>query len=305
MSIIKNRILKNNKRLEKLMKKRNVSAYRVYHHDIPEFPYFIDIYNDKVILHDRRRLGIDDSPRKQINYDETILAIEEIFQIKPILKKRREQKRTDKYKRINFGDNFSTIQEGDLKLRVNLFDYIDTGVFLDHRPLRKKLIDESRGKEILNLFSYTCTISAACAFHAKKVISMDLSQKYLDWGIENFKLNNIDPKLHDFRAVDIMEELTSVQKNSFDIIILDPPTFSNSKKMRTTLDVKRDQEFLLSNCMQILKPDGKLYFSTNNLEFRMQFDNPKINIKNITFKTLDDDFKNTKIHQCFELTWKS
>ena len=101
-----------------------------------------------------------------------------------------------------------------------------------------------------------------------------------------------------------MEELTSLKKDSYDLIILDPPTFSNSKKMRTTLDVNRDQEFLLSNCMQLLKKEGKLYFSTNNLEFKMQFTHPKIDIKNITYKTLDEDFKNTRIHQCYELTWK-
>ena len=154
---------------------------------------------------------------------------------------------------MNFENSFSTIQEGQLKLRVNLNDYIDTGVFLDHRPLREILFSESTGKDVLNLFSYTCAISTACAFSAKKVTSLDLSQKYLDWGKENFKLNNIDPTAHEFRAVDIMEELTSLKKDSYDLIILDPPTFSNSKKMRTTLDVNRDQELLLSNCMQLLK----------------------------------------------------
>ena len=286
------------------MSKRNITAYRLYHHDIPEFPYFIDIYNDEIILHDRRRPGLDDSPKKQENFKYTIKALEDIFQKEPIIKQRKEQKRTDKYKRIKYENKFEIIQEGQLKLRVNLFDYIDTGVFLDHRPLRQTLMLESSEKEVLNLFSYTCAISAACAVSAKKVTSLDLSQKYLDWGVENFKLNDIDPTAHEFRAVDIMEELTSLKKDSYDIIILDPPTFSNSKKMRTTLDVNRDQDFLLSNCMQLIKKNGKLYFSTNNLEFKMKFSHEKIEIKNISYKTLDEDFKNTRIHQSYELTWK-
>ena len=144
---------------------------------------------------------------------------------------------------------------------ANLWDYLDTGLFLDHRPLRKMVEKESQDKKVLNLFSYTCAISTTAAIGgARQVTSIDLSPHYLEWGKRNFELNNTDPEFHEFIQGDILQELPKIKDQSFDFIICDPPTFSNSKKMNDDFDVQDAHPFLIDECLRILRPGGPFIF---------------------------------------------
>ena len=299
--MIKNRLIKNKKRLEKIFKRKHVTAYRVYNHDIPEFPYFIDIYNDTAILYDRRNPEIDFHPSKHGNHEEILAAIKEIWGTPPIVKVRTLQKRTEKYKKTKEKEELTIIEEGELKFLVNLNNFIDTGLFLDHRPWREHFQKTQKAKKVLNLFSYTCSLSVACAKSGAHVTSVDLSKNYLNWGKENFKINNISYKDEDFIASDILETLDSFKESSFDTIILDPPTFSNSKKMKSDLDIQRDHPQLLYRCLRLLKDNGTIYFSNNKLGFKNTFTDEHFHVVNTTEKTIPEDFKNSKIHQSFEV----
>jgi 23S rRNA (cytosine1962-C5)-methyltransferase/23S rRNA (guanine2445-N2)-methyltransferase / 23S rRNA (guanine2069-N7)-methyltransferase len=196
------------------------------------------------------------------------------------------------------------ITEGPAHFIINLTDYLDTGIFLDHRPLRKIIYKNSQNKNVLNLFSYTGTISVMAALGGGKVWSVDLSNSYTNWAYDNFRLNNITFADHHF----ITEDTFTFLKEStdlFDLIILDPPTFSNSKKFEGTLDIQRDHEKLIELCISRLTNAGTLYFSNNLRTFKL---NPnlfeKYYIKDISLKTIPADFRDTKIHQCFEIKQK-
>ena len=154
---------------------------------------------------------------------------------------------------------------------------------------------------MLNLFSYTCSLSVACAKSGAHVTSVDLSKNYLNWGKENFKINDLSFKDEDFISSDILETLESFKEKSFDTVILDPPTFSNSKKMRSDLDIQRDHPQLLYRCSKLLKESGTIYFSNNKLGFKNTFSDEDFHVLNTTEKTIPEDFKNSKIHQSFEI----
>ena len=299
--MIKNRLIKNKKKWSKVFKSQNTSAYRLYFHDIPEYPFYIDCYNDYVVLYDRRRPGIDDTPKKEGFFQETIDTLLELFELDEdhlIIKQRQGQSRNAKYQRLDRSEKEIVVLERGNKFLANLWDYLDTGLFLDHRPLRKMVEKESQDKKVLNLFSYTCAISTTAAIGgARQVTSIDLSPHYLEWGKRNFELNNIDPEFHEFIQGDILQELPKIKDQSFDLIICDPPTFSNSKKMNDDFDVQDAHPFLIDECLRILRPGGTFYFSTNKRKFKL--DN-KSSPAEVTHLTVPEDFGNKKIHRCFK-----
>ena len=305
--MIENRIKKNIKRLNSHGINKITEAYRIYDLDIPEFPFMADVYLDNIVIHDRRNLKID---KDKNNLDEFILAIKRIFPATSniFVKHRRNQDRDRKYQKLGSKNKTLLICEDEVNFNVNLSDYIDTGLFLDHRPLRKWVRKEANKKTVLNLFSYTCSISTAAAVGgAKKVTSIDLSQKYLEWGKDNFKANNIEPSGHDFICADILEELPKLKKQSYDLIICDPPTFSNSKKMKTFLDIQKEHFNLIYSCLEKLTPEGKLYFSCNKRDFKLDstfMENSEIIVEDITSKSIPIDFRGEKIHQCFSFRFK-
>ena len=193
--------------------------------------------------------------------------------------------------------------ENGIKFYVNLTDYLDTGLFLDHRPTRVMVREHSKGKDVLNLFAYTGSFSVYSALGgARSVHTVDLTNTYIDWARENFLLNGLDPRAWQFTAADVMALLPTLPSASLDLIVCDPPTFSNSKKMRGVFDVQRDHPALLNQCLRLLRDDGVLIFSTNNRRFRLYDEHLDTNrIRDITKQTTGFDFEGKLDRLCFEI----
>lgn len=301
---IKNRIAKNFAHKQKWAKRIGVEAYRLYEKDIPEFPFIIDLYKNKAVIYEKRDEVID---ADKFNHFEFIIsATKEVLNLKEddiSIKSRMRQKGTTQYTRLEEKNEFFPVTEHAAQYLINVHDYLDTGLFLDHRPLRQIVYKSSENKNVLNLFSYTGSISVMAALGgATKVVSVDMSNTYMDWTKRNFELNNISLTKHQFivdSALDYLEKASA----KFDLIILDPPTFSNSKKMDNEFEVEQDQEFLVNNCMRLLNTDGVLYFSNNKRKFRLS---PalieKYKIEDITPKTIPEDYRDNKIHCCYKIT---
>ena len=193
------------------------------------------------------------------------------------------------------------MQENGLEFYVNFYDYLDTGIFLDHRPVRKFIGENASGKRMLNLFAYTCTASVyAAANGAAKTTSVDTSTTYLEWGKKNFQLNGIDPGKHSFVKQDCIDFLIKAS-GTYDLIFIDPPTFSNSKSRDDIFDVQRDHKSLLMLASSRLAEGGKIIFSTNFKRFKLDESlSERFEIEDITQKSIPFDFeRNSKIHKCF------
>jgi len=230
-----------------------------------------------------------------------------------------EDGRNEQYEKHASEESISgTVQEQGQLFTVNLSDYIDTGLFFDHRPLRSTIRDTCSGKSVLNLFCYTGSFSVyAAEGKARRIESVDMSKTYLDWAQSNFKLNGFDDDERYFftrqDAIGFLNqknaEIPNEEKtNRWDIIILDPPTFSNSKRTDTTLDITRDWPPLVAKCLTLLNEKGTLYFSTNSR--RLVFDDALLkdkvsfaySVTDITTQTIPEDYRNSKIHRCWKIT---
>ncbi len=307
--IILNRLKKNLKSRKSLIKQENLTAFRLYEKDIPEYPYIIDVYGDNAVIYEKGK-RIDQQSNSEINLQqkhqtEIVDAIKETLGFTDrniIFKKREVKKGKDQYKKLGRSKNYKEISEGKCKFLVNLYDYLDTGLFLDHRPLRKMIYENSKNKKVLNLFSYTGSISVAAALGGALTTTMDMSATYLEWAKDNFELNKIPLEKHKFFQRDLTSTLKKPLKDKFDIIILDPPSFSNSKRMEDSFNVQDDHEWMIISLMQSLNPKGVLYFSNNFRKFKLS---EKISnnyqVKDISFKTIPKDFRDQKIHQCYEI----
>jgi len=309
----KNRLQKNIKKLKSYIQKNGTEAYRIYNKDIPEYPYQIDIYgSDAVIYEQGKKLTEEDEPLRIQHQKDIEIAIHETLGIvanKQHFKIRQKQKGNEQYKPLVPGSqDYYMVAEPPFKFWVNLERYLDTGLFLDHRPLRQYLLNNSAGKNILNLFSYTCSLSVASAKGGGTVTSIDMSRTYLDWGMENFIINDLDPKAHRFVQADVLKELQfMIDANlKFDIILLDPPSFSNSKRMEEDLDIDRDHPILIRDCMKLLSQEGTLYFSTNKRKFELhRIIASTYECKEISQWTIPQDFHQSYIHQAYTLRKKA
>ena len=305
--MIENRLLKNYTKLKAWSEKHQIEAYRLYDRDIPEFPFIVDRYKDYFVIHDKSQ-HID----AEKNHLPLLLdALKKIFFItddsRILFKQRRQQKGLDQYQKLGSENKKIVVKENGVQFLVNLWDYLDTGLFLDHRPMRYQFLKGTKAKRFLNLFCYTGSVSVMAALAGATTFSVDMSGNYLDWAKENFKQNNLNPDNHFFFEEDVLEFIKNCKdwpefKASFDTIFLDPPTFSNSKKMEGNFEVERDQEFLVENLMPLLKPGGILFFSNNKRDFKISKKlESQYQIKNITSKTIPIDFHDQKIHHCFEI----
>ncbi len=309
----KNRLQKNLKKLKSYIQKNGIEAYRIYNKDIPEYPYQIDIYgSDAVIYEQGKKLGDEEAPIRIQHQKDIELAIHEVFNItldKQHFKIRQKQKGNEQYKPLAAGsDEYFIVNEQPFKFWVNLERYLDTGLFLDHRPLRQHLLKTTAEKSVLNLFSYTCSLSVAAATGGATVTSIDMSRTYLDWGMENFVINDLDPKVHRFIQADVLKELQHmIEANvKFDVILLDPPSFSNSKRMEEDLDIDRDHPILIRDCMKLLNQEGTLYFSTNKRKFELhRIISETYECKEISQWTIPQDFHQSFIHQAYTLKKKT
>ncbi len=309
---IKNRLAKNLKKLKTFLNKGGIEAFRLYNKDIPEYPYLIDVYGDKTVIYEQgKKLDEEESPIREIHQKDISHALSEVLQ-KPeshqYFKIRERQKGNEQYRPLDpRSRDFFLVNEPPFKFLVNLERYLDTGLFLDHRPLRQHLAKISSGKKVLNLFCYTGSLSVAAAVGGGTVTSVDMSRTYLDWAYENFLVNNLDPKLHTFFQADVLKDLIVRKDNGekFDLIILDPPSFSNSKRMEEDLDIERDHPLLIRDSMNLLSPGGTLYFSTNKRRFELHtIITSQYQVKEISQWTVPQDFHQTGIHQAYQIQRK-
>lgn len=307
-SIIHNRLKKNFKKLKGWLKQESIEAYRLYEKDIPEYPYIVDIYKNYAVIYEKgKKLEDEEMGMRQKHLNQVFSAISSAIGIEDdhiILKKREVQKGKSQYEKNDDEDERIVVRERSSSFYVNLYDYLDTGLFLDHRPLRKKINAEAKGKEVLNLFSYTGSISVAAALGGATVTTVDMSKTYINWAYDNFRLNGIQFSAHHFIAKNTFDFLKEDQKQ-YDIIVLDPPSFSNSKRMDGTFDIQRDHAGLIDLSMLRLKESGKLYFSNNFRKFKLDDKiKEQYSVKDISQSSIPRDFRDQKIHQCFEITKK-
>ncbi|EPC02509.1 23S rRNA methyltransferase [Litchfieldella anticariensis FP35 = DSM 16096] len=304
-----NRLEKNRKRLKKWLERSGESCYRLYDADMPEYALAIDIYGDHVHVQEYAPPKSVDPAQAQRRLLDALGVIPEMLGVRAEnvhFKQRERQAGKAQYqKQATSGERFQ-VREGRAKLWVNLRDYLDTGLFLDHRPVRRLLAEMAAGKRFLNLFCYTgaATVQAALGTEreggASDSISVDLSNTYLEWARDNIALNRLDPSRHRVIRDDCFHWLETAG-SEFDLIFLDPPTFSNSKRMEGTLDIQRDHARLVDLAMARLAPGGTLVFSNNQRRFKL--DDELIEryvVEDISAKTFDPDFqRRPDLHHCF------
>lgn len=301
-----NRLQKNIKKIEKWAHQQGLDAYRLYDADLPDYNLAVDRYGDHIVVQEYAApKNIDENKARQRLLDavSATLNVTGVETNKLILKVRQKQKGTNQYEKLaNKGDYFY-VNEYGAKLWVNLTDYLDTGLFLDHRLTRKMLGQMAKGKDFLNLFAYTgsATVHAALG-GAKSTTTVDMSNTYLNWAEQNLLLNDLDGKQHQLIQADCLQWLARCEQQ-FDLIFVDPPTFSNSKRMEDSWDVQRDHLKLMAHLKRILRPDGTLVFSNNKRGFKMDLTGLTelgLSAKEISAQTLPLDFeRNKQIHNCW------
>ena len=308
--MFENRLLKNYKHRLKQAKRQNISCWRLYDHDLPEFPICIELYEDYIYIAEYNRRHALTDEEHEVWLEETKKIIENMTQV-PIEKmflrvRKRMSHREGQYEKAEevIASKIITVQENGHQFLVNLTDYLDTGLFLDHRITRQIVAEQAPQKNVLNLFSYTSSFSVYCAAAgARSVTSVDLSKTYLQWSQDNFALNKlINPSSYYFIHADVKQYLKTLPSNEFDLVIMDPPTFSNSKRMKDILDIQMDHVELINDVLKAMKPGATLYFSTNFSRFVL--DTEKIHstqIKDITKATTPFDFDGRLKRWCYKI----
>jgi 23S rRNA G2069 N7-methylase RlmK/C1962 C5-methylase RlmI/23S rRNA G2445 N2-methylase RlmL len=310
-----NRLSKNLKRLQTWASRADVSCFRVYDADMPEYAFAIDLY--RTIEPDLTWLYVQEyAAPSEIELEAVRRRRNEALSVLPEVtgvpeerirvRTRRRNKRGEQYRKVDEQANFHRVMEGGLKFRVNFDDYLDTGLFLDHRMTRARLREAASGKRFLNLFAYTATATVyAAAGGAASSTTVDMSRTYLDWAQRNLAINGMTGRQHALVQADCREWLQESAHRSerYDLIFLDPPTFSNSKRMEGVLDVERDHGSLIDGCAKLLAPGGLLVFSTNAQRFKLdEALATRYDIRDISAATLPRDFeRNPRIHRCFEV----
>jgi 23S rRNA (guanine2445-N2)-methyltransferase / 23S rRNA (guanine2069-N7)-methyltransferase len=318
-----NRLAKNIKQLSRWLRDTGVTCYRLYDADMPEYAFAIDSY--KVLGEEKRPplaegevwlhvqeyaapASIDEEAVRR-RRAEAFSALPDVTGVpaeRIRVRLRRKQTRGNQYQKVAEQFRFHIVEENGLKLRVNFDDYLDTGLFLDHRPTRARIRELAKGKRFLNLFAYTSTATVyAAAGGATSSTSVDLSRTYLDWSERNLGLNGLATRHHELVQADCREWLDQAARarNHYDLIFLDPPTFSNSKRMEGVLDTGRDHPELIDACMRVLAPGGLLVFSTNAQKFKLD---PALaeryDVQDISAATIPRDFeRNPRIHRCYDI----
>ncbi len=304
-----NRLKKNLKGMKSWIKQNNVNCYRVYDADIPEFNVAVDRYDDHIVIHEYAAPKDIDERKASQRLQEVIYWAPQILQVetdKVALKVRAKQKGKNQYQVLSKTKQALTVQEHGALFKVNLWDYLDTGLFLDHRKTRQLVAQKSKGKSLLNLFAYTGSVSVQAALHgAEQVVTVDMSNTYLEWAKDNFELNKLRGHKYEFIQADCLQWLKD-NNRTFDVVFIDPPTFSNSKRMDATFDVQRDHIQLIKDGMKAVSQGGELIFTNNKRNFKMDFDGLNLlgfKAEALTEQTRDFDFKRNKhIHNSWQVT---
>lgn len=300
-----NRVAKNFRHSGRWAKKQGIEAFRVYDRDIPEVPFALDIYGEQAHLQEYSRPVLE--PVAQRAWVETMhVAAARALEMpleRVALKQRHGQRPEAQYRRVGGPGGDFVIREGGHAFIVNLTEYLDTGLFIDHRQTRAMVGALAPGKSFLNLFCYTASFTVHAAAAASSV-SVDLSRTYLDWARRNFELNRMDLSAHRLVHADARRFLKdeAAAGRRYDLIVLDPPSFSNSKQMQGVLDVQRDHVDLIQDCSALLNPGGALFFSTNLRSFRLdQGALAGLQLTDISAQTVPPDYRNKKIHRCWRI----
>ncbi|MBL4819959.1 MAG: bifunctional 23S rRNA (guanine(2069)-N(7))-methyltransferase RlmK/23S rRNA (guanine(2445)-N(2))-methyltransferase RlmL [Gammaproteobacteria bacterium] len=304
--MLANRLRKNLRTIGKWARQQGHDCYRLYDADMPEFSFAIDCYGDRVHMQEYRAPDSIPQQKAALHRQQAIMAVTEVLGLDEsqlILKTRQRQKGKNQYDTITTEGEDFVVTEGHARFWVNLERYLDTGLFLDHRPMRRFIFENAASKRFLNLFCYTATASVHAALGgAASSLSIDLSNTYLDWSRRNFALNNLERSKHKLIQKDCIAYLRN-SSDVFDLIFLDPPTFSNSKRTDNVLDIQRDHVELIENSMRLLSPGGLLIFSTNRRRFVLELSLPgKYQVEDYTKRSIDRDFqRKSSIHQVWLL----
>ncbi|WP_432413297.1 bifunctional 23S rRNA (guanine(2069)-N(7))-methyltransferase RlmK/23S rRNA (guanine(2445)-N(2))-methyltransferase RlmL [Pantoea allii] len=304
-----NRLRKNLKKLDKWARQEGIECYRIYDADLPDYNVAVDRYADWVVVQEYAPpKTIDANKARQRLFDviSATLSVLELPSNRLILKTRERQKGKAQYQKLSEKGDYFEVQEFNARFLVNLTDYLDTGLFLDHRIARKMLGQMSQGKDFLNLFAYTGSASVHAGLGgARSTTTVDMSRTYLEWAERNLRLNGLTGRQHRLLHADCLSWLNESDEN-FDLIFIDPPTFSNSKRMEESFDVQRDHMMLMRNLKRLLRKGGTIMFSNNKRGFKMDLDGLKalgLQAQDITQKTLSQDFaRNRQIHNCWLIT---
>lgn len=303
-----NRLGKNAKHYLKWARRHNIEAWRLYDRDIPQFPFAIDVYGGQIHLQEYDTGWLMQPEEYETWLSEVLEAVAFITGFAPAdihLKRRERQKGTQQYEKNGKAGADFIVHEHGRRFWVNLEKYLDTGLFLDHRNTRQRVGEMAAGKRFLNLFAYTGSFSVyAATGGAAASETVDLSNTYLDWARRNFELNGIDEARHQIVRADVFQYLQAAAQagKPFDLIVMDPPSFSNSKKMLDILDIQRDHQKLIDGAMALLASDGLLFFSNNLRSFALdEAVAQKYAVKDISKQSVPEDFRNKKIHQCWEI----
>lgn len=305
-----NRMRKNRKRLASWVKREQVECYRLYDADMPEYAVAVDVYGSLVhVAEYQAPKGVDpDAAARRLA--EVGAALPEALGVAAeaiVYKQRRRQRGGEQYEKQSSRGELISVREGRAQLLVNLHDYLDTGLFLDHRPLRLRIGLEAAGRDFLNLFCYTGTASVHAALGgARSTTNVDMSNTYLNWLRKNLANNGLDEVSNALVKADCLRWLEQAERDSYDLILLDPPSFSNSRSMDDSFDVQRDHAGLVRGAMGVLRSCGELYFSNNRRNFLLdEALQDEFLCEDITARTLDPDFqRNRKIHCCWSIKHK-
>jgi len=310
-SAFANRLKKNRKSLKGWLKSGQINCYRLYDGDIPEYNVAIDIYNEYLVIQEYAAPKSIDAEKAAKRLQEVIYWAPKVLDIttdKVVLKTRAKQKGRNQYQRLDKSKQALTVNEHGALFKINLWDYLDTGLFLDHRKTRQIVAKKSKNKSLLNLFAYTGSVSVQAALHgANSVTTVDMSNTYLSWAQDNFALNKLSGHKYEFIQADCLDWLKKNTKQ-FDLIFIDPPTFSNSKRMEDSFDVQRDHVALITDALKCLAPEGEIFFTNNKRNFKMDFEAMEtlgLKAENLSDVTRDKDFaRNKHIHNSWSITRK-
>lgn len=304
-----NRLSKNLKAALKQANKDDVRCFRVYDADMPEYNLAVDVYEQWLHVQEYAPPKTIDPEKASARFKAALSVIREVFGLhkeKVFIKIRARQKGNNQYEKQAARNKFHEVREGKARFLVNFSDYLDTGLFLDHRPMRLRLAQEAAGKRFLNLFAYTGTASVHAALGgARTTTTVDLSPTYLQWAERNFALNGIPDAHHMFVQADCIAWMKECRQ-TFDLVFIDPPTFSNSKRTPDVFDVQRDHVQLIKSAMRCLSPNGAVYFSNNFRKFILDIEAlAEFTVEDISADTIGFDFqRNNKIHRCWKIQHK-
>lgn len=310
-SLLCNRIRKNYRHIRKWAKRTDTNCFRIYDRDIGKYPLAIDFYDGKFCAqYFSKWKGLEDVPddiRSETNH-----ALQTIFGASDdaiYWRTRKRRAKVEQYEKAAAAEEFFTVYEYGIKFRINLKDYLDTGLFLDHRETRKMVASFCKDKRVLNLFAYTCSFSVHAALAgAAFTKSVDMSNTYTAWGKENLLLNSLSLKKHQVVRADCLKFLTEELQTGgkYGVIIIDPPTISRSKKMDQMFDIQIDYIPIINKSLLLLQEDGVIFFSTNSRRFLFEEKHfAGCTIQEISDKTIPLDFHDPKIHRCWKLTKNS